>query len=354
MEGRRGRTARLRDVAELAGVSVKTVSNVVNGYVHVSDDMRARVQAALDDTGYQPHVTARSLRTGRTGLVGLAVPSLSDAYFAELADAVVTAATDRGWTVLVEQTDGDPAREADVLSGARPSLVDGLLLHPISLDAATFGSLRRRTPVVLLGEHLHGEHTSLAVDGVAAARDLVAHLVATGRQRIACVGTRPGASRGTAAQRLAGYRQALAEAGLTAPAGYEVPVMQWRRPDGADAARRLLALDAWPDAVFCFSDALALGVLRALHDEGVTVPTDVAVAGFDDITEARYAIPSLTTIAPDTAELARMALTLLAAELGDDPDGAHGSPHGSPRTGSSPDSMITVPHRLVPRESTAP
>lgn len=348
MEGRRRRTARLSDVAELAGVSVKTVSNVVNGYVHVSDDTRRKVQAALDETGYKPDVTARSLRTGRTGLVGLAVPSLSDAYFAELADAVVTAAAARGWTVLVEQTDGDPAREAEVLSGVRPSLVDGLLLHPIALDAATFGSLRSGTAVVLLGEHLHGEHTGLAVDGVGAAHDMVDHLVATGRRRIACVGTRPGASRGTAAQRLAGYREALADAGLTVPPGYEVPATQWRRPDGAAAARQLLALDPRPDAIFCFSDALALGVLRALHDEGVTVPSDVAVAGFDDITEASYAIPSLTTIAPDTTELARRALALLAAELGDgqaEPNGSSGSgrPHPDP-----------VPHRLVPRESTAP
>lgn len=337
--------ARLRDVAELAGVSVKTVSNVVNDHPHVSEAMRRRVRAALQTTGYRPNVTARSLRTGRTGIVGLAVPSLSDAYFAELADAVVTAATGRGWTVLVEQTGGDPVREADVLSGTRPSHVDGLLLHAVQLTADTFSSLRSRTPVVLLGEHLHGLHASLAVDGVQAARDLVTHLVEAGRTRIACVGTRPGASHGTAAQRLAGYRQALAASGLAVPAGYEVPAAQWRRPDGAAAARQLLALHPRPDAVFCFSDALALGMLRALHEEGVAVPSDIAVAGFDDIAEARYAIPSLTTIAPDTSALARRAVDLLATELGaGDRPGPGPSPHDTP----------TVPYRLVPRESTAP
>lgn len=342
-------TARLRDVAELAGVSVKTVSNVVNDHPHVSEAMRRRVRAALEKTGYRPNVTARSLRTGRTGIVGLAVPSLSDDYFAELADAVVTAAAGRGWTVLVEQTGGDPAREVDVLSGLRPSHVDGLLLHPVRLTAERVASLRSRTPVVLLGEHLHGEHASLAVDGVRAAGDLVTHLLQTGRTRIACVGTRPGASRGTAAQRLAGYRQALAAAGLEVGPGYEVPVAEWRRPDGASAARQLLALHPRPDAIFCFSDALALGVLRALHEERVDVPSEIAVAGFDDIAGARYAIPSLTTVAPDTPALARRALDLLAAELAEDHrpvrrDTSEATPNDSP----------TVPYRLVLRESTAP
>lgn len=343
---------RLRDVAELAGVSVKTVSNVVNHYPHVSEAMRRRVQAALDEAGYQPNATARSLRRGRTGLIGLAVPRLGDPYFAQVADAVVTAAAAHGWTVLMEQTGGDPTREADVLSGLRPSLIDGLLLHPVALDAEALASLKRRTPVVLLGEHLDGEHASLAVDGVAAAREMVTHLLATGRTRVACVGAQPGASTGMAAQRLAGCRAALADAGLTAPPSHEVAAAEYRRADGADAARRLLRVKPRPDAIFCFSDLLALGVLRALHEEGVRVPAEIAVAGFDDITEARYAIPSLTTIAPDKVVLATRAVDMLAALL--DPARARAETTVRLGAGAGREGTSVVPHRLVPRESTAP
>lgn len=343
---------RLRDVAALAGVSVKTVSNVVNDYPHVSPEMRRRVQAALDETGYQPNATARSLRTGRTGIVGLAVPRLGDPYFAQVADAVVAAAAAHGWTVLVEQTGGEQEREADVLSGLRPRLIDGLLLHPVALDGRALASLQRRTPVVLLGEHLDGQHASLAVDGAAAAREMVDHLLDSGRTRVACVGTRPGASTGTAAQRLAGCRAALAAAGRPAPPSHEVAVGEYRRSAGAAAARQLLAVRPRPDAIFCFSDLLALGVLRALHEEGVRVPEEIAVAGFDDIPEARYAIPSLTTIAPDMGELARRAVGMLADLLDRGPPRARttGAPAGA--AGRVPTSV--VPHHLVPRESTAP
>lgn len=338
---------RLRDVAELAGVSVKTVSNVVNGYPHVSEAMRRRVQDALDEAGYRPNATARSLRTGRTGLIGLAVPRLHDPYFAQLADAVIAAAAEQGWTVLVEQTGGDPQAEAVVLSGLRPSLIDGLIFHPLALDLTALAVVERQTPLVLLGEHLAGQHPGVAVDNVAAAHELVTHLAGTGRTRIACIGAQPGAGWGTSTQRLAGYRAALADAGLPSLPGYEAAASDYQRSDGATAVRVLLAQQPPPDGIFCFSDLLALGVLRALHDKGVRVPEDVAVAGFDDITEASYAIPSLTTIAPDKAVLARQAVDLLAHHI------------DAPRTdpghrGDDPGGQATVvPHRLVIRESTA-
>src|SRR3954464_9773556 len=133
---------RLRDVADRAGVSIKTVSNVVNGYRHVSPEMRARVQAVLDDTGYSPNLSARSLRAGRTGVIALALPELDNPYFAELTGAVVEAAGARGWTVLIDQTDGLREREQVVLAGVRHHLIDGLILSPVALDV---DDLVRRT-----------------------------------------------------------------------------------------------------------------------------------------------------------------------------------------------------------------
>src|SRR3712207_5114460 len=141
---------RLKDVAEKAGVSVKTVSNVVNGYVHVAPDTRARVQAVIDAMEYRPNVTARNLRAGRVGVIALAVPGLDNPYFAELAGHLVAAAEQYGWTVLVDQTDGLAERERDVLAGFRHHLIDGLVLSPHALGVEELGERSRADmPVVL-------------------------------------------------------------------------------------------------------------------------------------------------------------------------------------------------------------
>jgi len=123
----------LKDVAARAGVSIKTVSNVVNGYVHVAPETRARVQAAIDALGYVPNPTARRLRGGRSGVIALAVPELRSPYFAELAGHIVAAAAPRGWTVLIEQTGGRGDRERDLVARLRRHAIDGIILSPVAL-----------------------------------------------------------------------------------------------------------------------------------------------------------------------------------------------------------------------------
>ena len=309
--------ARLKDVAELAGVSVKTVSNVVNGYAHVSPAMRERVQAAIDQLGYWPNLSARSLRKGRSGIVALAVPHLQEAYFAELAGAVISAAERRGCTVLVDQTDGIRAREQLALSGIRPHLIDGLLLSPLAVDES---DLRARkddtTPVVLLGERIsESPYDHVAIDNVAAARAATQHLLDLGRRRIAVVGTQDEDAGHTGQLRLLGYRDALRAAGLPVHPELLGRVATFTRADGAAAMERLLDLPDPPDAVFCFNDLLALGALKALHRRGIRVPQDVAVVGVDDIEEARFSTPSLTTVAPDKQHLAELALDALLRRI---------------------------------------
>lgn len=333
-------TVRLKDVAAHAGVSIKSVSNVVHNHPHVSRALRTRVQSSLDQLGYRPNASARSLRTGRTGAIGLAVPRLHQAYFAELAHHVVQAADRRGWTVLVEETGEDPEREAAVLAGLRPSLIDGLIFSPLALDRSALDRAVSGTALVLLGEHLVDvEQPRVSIDNFAAAREAVAHLVATGCTRIAAVGLRKGPTAATAEMRLAGYCDGLAEAGLRRRAAYEIAVGDYLRPDGAAAATALLGRRPRPDALFCFNDLLALGAMRALHTAGVRVPQDVAVVGIDDIEEAEYAVPSLTTVAPDKTDLAEQAVALLARRI-DDPD--------------TPLPPVVVAHRLIARESTRP
>ena len=332
---------RLSDIAAHAGVSVKTVSNVVRGHPGVSRSMRLRVQDSIDTLGYWPNLTARSLRSGRTGLIGLALPRLHDPYFAELAAGIVGCAVERGWTVLIEQTNGEAARETEVLTGRRPAFVDGLIFSPISVSSQVLAAASPTIPIVLLGEHLQtAPRTRVSVDNVAAAREAVNHLLAGGRRLIAAVGVKTGQNAATAELRLRGYRQALDAAGVRMPPGYALPVQHLQRPDGAAAARAALALTPRPDALFCFNDLLALGAVRALCDAGVRVPQDIAVVGFDDIEECRFSVPRLTSVGPDKHRLAAVAVDQLAALLGDPPTAAGG--------------MVQVPHLLTVRDSSGP
>ena len=327
----------LKDVAARAGVSIKTVSNVVNGYLHVAPDTRARVQDAIDELGYKPNVAARQLRSGRSGVIALALPELQSPYFAEMAGLIVQAAELRSWTVLIDQTDGQADRERNLVAGLRRHAIDGLIFSPLALAGEELAG-GGETPMVLLGERIwHGPADHVAIDNTAAAADATRHLTGLGRRRIAAIGAQDRASAATAHQRLAGYHQALAEAGLSADPDLVAEVDSFHRADGAAAMTRLLALPEPPDAVFAFNDLLALGAIRALLSRGVRVPQDVAVAGFDDIEDGRFSTPTLTTIAPDTGQIAALAIDLLAERLENAPE---------------PPREVRVGHRLIVREST--
>lgn len=329
---------RLKDVAERAGVSVKTVSNVVNGYLHVRPDTRARVEEAIAELNYRPNLTARNLRMGRTGVIALAVPELDSPYFAELASHVVAAAAELGWTVLVDQTGGGREQERAAATGIGDHVIDGLILSPLALTADDLASLAG-LPMVLLGERVdHGPADHVAIDNVSAAREITTHLIEIGRRRIAAIGTQATPEAASARLRLAGYVAALVDAGIGYDERLVAPAAAWRRADGAAAMRDLLASDVRPDAVFCFNDPLALGVLRALHEAGLRVPEDVAVAGFDDIEDSRFSVPTLSTIAPDKERIARLAVELLNGRINGDRE--------------APPRELSMPYRLAFREST--
>jgi DNA-binding LacI/PurR family transcriptional regulator len=331
--------ARLVDVAQLAGVSPKTVSNVVNGYVHVRPEMRARVQAAIDQLGYVPNTTARTLRTGRTGIIGLAVPNLGIPYFAELARHVTELAETHGFTILIDQTDGLESRERTIASGLRHHVIDGLIFSPLTMGTDAIAAAADRTPTVLLGEReAPPEMDRVAIDNVAAATAATRHLLQAGRRRIAAVGGPMGGRPGTDVLRLQGYRAALAEAGGAPDPALAVPTRRLVRLQGIAAAQHLLELPKPPDALFCFNDLLALGAIYALRMRGVRVPDDIAVVGFDDIEDGRYSTPTLTTISPDKERIARTAVDLLVGRL------------QGRRSDTSSD--VVVDYELVVREST--
>jgi len=330
--------ATLRDVAERAQVSMRTVSNVVSGYAHVSDRMRKRVQDAIDELDYRPNPVARTLRTGRTGMLALVVPEIDVPYFSELARDVINAAAEFGYRVMVDQTGHDHARERDLLTGAdRTMLFDGILFSPL-VTRAELLEMNGHTsmPLVLLGEHdFDGRYDHVAIDNVQAARDATSHLISLGRTRIAAIGAQPDESYATPQQRSAGFEAALADAGLTA-SGIQ-PAAHYRRADGYEATQTLLRQSPRPDAIFCYSDLLAMGALRAVYDAGLRAPEDIAIIGVDDIEEGRYSRPSLSTVSLDTPFIARNAIARITARI-DDPE--------------TPAVEVVAPHSVVPREST--
>jgi DNA-binding LacI/PurR family transcriptional regulator len=310
-------SVRMKEVASRAGVSVKTVSNVVNGYVHVAPDTRERVQQAIDEMGYSPNLSARSLRSGRTGIIAVALPRLDEPYFAELAAAVIGVAAVRGCTVLVDQTDGLLEREQRALVGIRPNLIDGLIISPLALGAAQLRAPAVSTPLVLLGERVSGSSFDhVAIDNVAAARLATGHLLDLGRRRPAAIGSMSTEVAQTARLRLAGFRTETAAAGLCVPDDRIQEVTAFRRDEGARAMDRLLDLPELPDAVYCFNDLLALGAMHAIHRRGLRVPEDVAVIGTDDIVESSYSTPTLTTVAQDVSEIASLSVDVLLERIG--------------------------------------
>lgn len=309
--------ARLRDVAERAGVSVKTASNVLNGHPHVRASTRARVETAMAELRYRPNLSARNLKHGKAGFLALAVPAMDSPYFAELAARLTAEAAALDYIVLLDVTRGDPDAERVVLEGMRSHAIDGVIFSPLALSAAEIGARADKVPMVLLGERPTPSGLDhIAVDSVAAARAATEHLVAQGRTRIAAIGRET--VRGTASERLRGYRQALRAAGIDYDRSLVVAAAHFEREDGHEAMRRLLALDQPPDAVFCFNDLMAVGALRACIEAGVKVPGDVALIGFDDIAETRYANPTISTISPDLTALARQALALLVRRIDGD------------------------------------
>ncbi|MDT0345054.1 LacI family DNA-binding transcriptional regulator [Streptomyces litchfieldiae] len=330
----------MSEVAKAAGVSVMTVSNVINGHRYVSDATRDRVLAAVDRLGYRVNVAARSLRSGSTGIIGLAVPDIDTPYFGQLASLLIERAARLGYQVVVEQTGATRENELGALAHSRVRRYDGLILSTVELGDEDADQLRSDLPVVALGERLSGGHAvdHVAMANVEGARDATRHLIERGCRRIAAFGAQPGPEVNANSLRTAGYHEALTDAGLDPSPELAVPCA-FSMAGGAAAARSLLAGGIPFDGAVCFTDTVAIGALRALADHGVAVPDEVKVIGFDDVEQGRYTVPSLSTIAPGHSEMVDAALRMLGDRI-------------AGRRGEDEHEMFTGPHQLVIRQST--
>lgn len=332
---------RLSDVATAAGVSQKTVSNVVNDYPFVSERTRARVTAAIERLGYRPNLSARNLARGRTGVVALVLPELSNPYFSHLAGLMLDEVERLSLAVLIEQTRGERGREEAAISQQRSRLVDGIIMSVSSLSGEDLAQRTGTTPLVVLGERVfNGPVDHVAGDNVAAARELTHHLIEQGRHRIAVIGMERALEPGLVTLRRRGHLEALEQAGIEPDPALFVEVPSLTREYGQEATAQLLAAGASFDGILCFNDLLAIGAMKALDERGVRVPDDVAVAGFDNIRDGSFTSPGLTTVDWDEPRIVKEAIDLLDKRLGPGKD--------------EPPVDLVVAHRLVVRGSTVP
>ena len=317
LDGTNMARVRLIDVAELAGVSMKTVSNVVHSYPHVAPALREKVQAAIDQLGYRPNLTARRLATGKTGMIALAIPEIDHPYFSELSRQMAEEATRRGYRVIIEQTLSDPDLERAVLSDREAGLVDGVIFHPVRMGTLDIAKLDAGTPLVLLGEAAMPVMTDhVMIDNVSAALDATRHLLASGCRRIAFLGVIAADITGSTSQRLLGYQQGLLEAGIRLDPELVFTALEFTAEAGLRSVTDAIERGVRFDGVVCRDDRFAIGALKALHDSGRSVPEDVAVVGWDNTFLAAYTSPTLTSVAPKKTALVAAAFDLLEERIG--------------------------------------
>lgn len=300
--------ATLREVAEEAGVSLKTASNVINHSGRMSDVTREKVQNVIDKLGYRVNVAARNLNRGHTGFITLAVPGLTAPYLAQLANKVIDAARAQGYSVYVTTYAEDPAAGVRrLLTNFNTTVSDGMILSISEADDLTADDLDVEYPLVCLGARsTYGRADHVTTDDVQAARQAAGFLIDHGSSKLAVIGARNGskdpalaleATEGNAQLRLRGVLEECAERGLSLdPHLIGDTGNDWSIGSGARMAQHLIDTGIPFDGIVAFNDQLAMGALFTLASNGIAVPGGVQVIGFDNIDEAAYFQPPLTTM----------------------------------------------------------
>lgn len=333
-------SASIVDVAARAGVSLGTVSNVLNRPERVSPATRARVLAAIEELGFVRNEAARQLRAGRSRTVGLVVLDVGNPFFTDLAGGVEEVAAENGLTVVLCNSGDDLDRETRHLNALQEQRTFGVLITPVGTRTPAIDAIRKMgTPVVLVDRGSNRRQCSVSVNDRVGAELAVAHLVARGHDTIAFVGGPSSIKQ--VAERLAGARGAVAAAGLPRDALTVVDTPRMDVAAGRVAGDHIAALPhrRRPTGVFCANDLLALGLLQDTVRRGARVPDDMAIIGYDDIEFAAAATVPLSSVRQPRADLGRAAMRLLLEESSARPDHHH--------------QQVVFEPQLVVRESTA-
>jgi LacI family transcriptional regulator, repressor for deo operon, udp, cdd, tsx, nupC, and nupG len=327
----------IQAVARKAGVSVATVSRVFNLPEKVSPSTRAQVEQAARELGYLPNSSARTLRTQRSRVLGVVLPTMLNPVFAECLQGIAQAAVAGGYAIIPVTTGYQVDEEERAVHRLMAGNVDGLIL--VVSNPATSTALQRLRAAGLpyvLAYNRHAGHPCISVDNEAATAGAVAHLVALGHRRIAMIsGTLAASDR--AQQRWRGFLRGMAAAGLEPPALVEVPFVE----TAADALTRFLAATPRPTALVCSNDLLAIRSIRAAHRSGLQVPGELSVIGFDGIALGEDLTPALSTVVQPNSDIGRRGVELLVKALAGD-------------VALGPEASLLLPHALRAGESCAP
>jgi LacI family transcriptional regulator len=328
----------IREVAESAGVSYATVSHVINNTRVVTPETRQRVLDAMAELNYRPNALARSLRQGKTNTLGLVLPDSANPFFAEISRFIEDEAFNKGYSVFLCNTELDTQRElfyVDVLSKKQ---VDGIIFVAAGDQTDSLDFLAGEgMPVVMIDRNV----PNVQVDAVLTDHQLggflaTQHLLQLGHTRIACIA---GPSSITpSSERITGYRNALEQAGI--PFVEKLLIRgDYHAQSGMEITHSLLKMDPRPTAIFALNDLMALGALRAAAEAGCSVPSDLAVVGYDDLELSQFTNPPLTTIAQPKKEIGVQAVRLLVERI--------------TQNGRPPNRLI-LPPELIIRRSTQP
>jgi len=313
--------ANIKDVALRAGVSVTTVSHVVNGTRFVKEASRLRVEDAVRELGYVPSAVARSLKHNATRTFGMLIPNNSNPYFAEVLRGVELRCFAAGYNVILCNSNDDPKRQASHLRVLAEKRVDGLVLVSCNRDAGLMDIMGElKIPVVLLDREITGVACDLVeVDHLVGGLIATQHLLALGHPRVACLSGPAGLS--VSSQRRAGWKQALAQAGVEREPG-DLARGDFSPRGGYLAMQTLLKHDPRPTAVFVCNDLMAFGALAAAREAGIEVPGQLSIVSYDDIELAAYAVPPLTTVVQPKLQIGTLAAEMLLDRV----DGKFGPP----------------------------
>ncbi len=301
---------RLKDIAQSLNVSIVTVSKVLNGNTSISESTRARVVACANQLGYRTNLTAKSLVTGKSKMIGLIVPDLFHGFFSEIAASMSDELRIHKYGLLIASSREDAELERSEIEQMLARNVDALVVASCKSSSKTLKAAG--IPVVLLDRRLRGVNAAsyVGTDNLLVGELATKHLLAIGRKRIAHIG---GPTSSPAQDREAAYRRVLCDYGMRVPEGFVVKRAKNEESSpitGAQAMRKLLKLKNRPDAVFCYNDPTAIGAMAAILDSGLSIPGDIAIVGCGNIQHAAYTLVPLTSVDQNTVQLGTAAATL--------------------------------------------
>ncbi len=299
----------IRDVAERAGVSIATVSRVLNKQVSVSPTTRVKVEKAIDELNYQPNYLGRNLRRAETKIILVILQNISNPFYSKVVEGIEDLGHKHGYNIMICNTDSESERERSYLDLLVNRLVDGVILMEPEIDSQELAQIGNDFPVVQCCEYKEGTDVPhISIDNVAAGYTAVNHLIKLGHTRIGMIS---GYNRLLSAmQREKGYKKALEDAGIE----YNQELIKYGSygfTGGLRATKELLQMQNAPTAIFAISDITAIGAIRAIKEEGLRIPEDIAVVGFDNTSIASMYDPQVTTISQPRYDLGKISMEML-------------------------------------------